>query len=73
MSELRVMDRSGDTTYTWDPSNPNSVAVAQATFDTFKSQGYRAARMESGGTGEFIDEFDPNSGTVIVVPPMRGG
>lgn len=73
-SMLRVMNSKGDTTYEWDPSNPASVTLAQEQFQSFQSTGYRAARVNGDGTrGEFITEFDPSAGSILMVPPMRGG
>ncbi len=71
---LRVMTPKGDTTYEWDPSNPASVTMAREQFQSFRGTGYRAARVNGDGSqGEFITEFDPSAGTILMVPPMRGG
>lgn len=74
MSQLCVMDRTGDTKTIWDKSNPDEVAAAKATFDALKKKGYLSFRVKDDGKpGEAIKEFDPNAEKIILSPPVAGG
>lgn len=74
MSELCVMDRTGDTKIIWNPNNDVEVEVAQNTFDKLKKQGYMAYKVDSkGDKGEVLQKFDKNVEKLIMAPPMRGG
>lgn len=75
MSELAVMDRTGDTKIMWDPKNEDEVTVAKNTFADLRKKGYLAYRVsgEKGDKGEQLFEFDKNAEKIILAPPMRGG
>lgn len=73
MNEMSIMNAEGDTKCYWDPSNPESVAIAAETFETYRGRGYRAFAMDSGTSGEIMDDFDANVGSILFVPPMAGG
>lgn len=73
MGQIRKLDKSGDTTTEWDPSNPQEVEAARQAFDLYRKGGYAAARMENGTAGEIIKEFDPSAAQIVMVPPMCGG
>lgn len=74
MSELRVMDRTGDTKTIWDKDNATEVEVARETFAKLKKKGYLAYRVKKDGEkGEVIKEFDPDAEKIILAPPMAGG
>lgn len=73
MGEMRKLDRNGDTKHEWDAAKPEEVEAARELFYLYKSQGFAAARMESGTTGEILQEFDPHAGEVIFIPQMQGG
>lgn len=78
---MNVMDSSGHTTVTWDPTDRDSVRTARAEFDRLRRAGYQAFRMdlvtETGAVveekGERIDHFDETAGKVMMVPQLRGG
>jgi hypothetical protein len=77
---MEVMDRTGHTTVTWDPENPDSVRDAEREFNRLRDEGYSAFRMEAAGDGvvvehkgERIERFDPAAGKVMMVPQLRGG
>lgn len=70
-----TMDGTGDTKTTWDPNNPEEVAIAKRTFDELKAKGYVAYRVDgkNGEKGEVMKEFDPSAARMILAKPMRGG
>lgn len=68
-----MMNDEGDTKITWDPMNPQSVEAATAAFKAAKSQGYQAFAMTSGATGNQMDGFDPNVGSILLIPALQGG
>ena len=73
MSEMSILNRDGDTKHKWDKRNPESVSAAQAVFASYTKQGFRAARMQNGTQGEFINEFDPEAEFILFVPVICGG
>jgi hypothetical protein len=81
MHVMNVLDSTGHTTVTWDPTNANSVRDARREFQDLVRRGYSAFRMnviaENGVVveekGERIDTFDPQAGKVMMVPHLRGG
>jgi hypothetical protein len=74
MSELMVLDHTGDTRLQWDQKNVDEVHAARERFDEFKKKGYAAFKVNRRGSqGEQIDEFDPAEERIILIPPMVGG
>lgn len=75
MSELAVMDHTGDTKIMWDPNNTDEVEVAKNTFKDLRKKGYLAYRVsgEKGEKGVQLLEFDAHAEKIILAPPMRGG
>ena len=70
---MSVMNDDGDLSVSWDPANPDSVAVASETFATYSGRGYRAYAMSSGTEGAVMSVFDPTAASILLVPQMRGG
>lgn len=74
MSELAVIDQTGDTKTIWDPDNQDEVDVARDTFDALKRKNYIAYTVnERGKKGNVITKFDPELGKIIMIPPVVGG
>lgn len=74
MSELMVLDRSGDTRLQWNDYNADEVEAAKKRFAEFKNKGYAAFKVNrKGDQGEQIDEFDAAAERLILIPPMVGG
>jgi hypothetical protein len=71
--EMSIMGKDGDTKCFWDPDDPDSVGVAQASFESYRGQGYRAARFNGDEQGDIINEFDPTAGRILFIPPLQGG
>lgn len=70
MSELRVMDETGDSRYPWTPEDS---ATAKEMFDSLKKRGYLLYEVQGEGRGTVIREFDPEAKTVVAVPRIVGG
>jgi hypothetical protein len=75
LSELAIMDMTGDTKVIWDPNNADEVAAAKAQFDTLKGKGFSAFLVTGpkGEQGEQIREFDSKAGRIILIPALQGG
>jgi hypothetical protein len=75
MSEMSVIDFSGDSKLMWDSDNPVEVKAAREHFDSLLSKQYLAFKVEGkeGLKGEQIRKFDPTSERLIMVPRMVGG
>jgi hypothetical protein len=70
MSELRVMDETGDSRYPWTPEDS---ATARELFYRLRKQGYLLYEVEGDGKGTVIREFNPEAKTVVAVPRIVGG
>lgn len=78
---FEVMDHTGDTKYIWSRNNPDEVAIAKQTFESFTKprdqggKGYAAFHVTgtAGDKGEQMRVFDPTAERVIFVPPLAGG
>lgn len=74
MNEMCILDRTGDTKIIFDPSRPDEVENAKATFDRMKNKGYIAYRVnERGDKAEIMREFDATAGKIILAPALVGG
>jgi hypothetical protein len=77
---MDVMDSSGHTSVTWDPTDEASVNDARREFTRLTGEGYQAYRMEAVGEhavvenkGARITEFDPEAGRLLLIPHRVGG
>jgi hypothetical protein len=70
---LRILDHTGDSTITWNPSNEDEVAIARSAFAAAKRNGYLAYTDVDGGQGEVLKDFDPQAGAIIMAPALAGG
>jgi hypothetical protein len=69
-----IMDRSGDTRHTFDPSDPDSIVTADERFQALVSKGFRAVALgRDGSSGELIKNFDPKLEETLFIPPLKGG
>lgn len=80
LHRMEMMDSSGHTTVTWDPTDQAGIADARREFNRLVREGYQAFRMEAQGDnvvvenkGERITEFDPEAGRILMVPQRVGG
>jgi len=72
---LRILDNSGDSVITYDPTIEAEVADAMAKFDESMSKGMRAfvLQTESGGEGYVTPVLDPQEQVHVVVQPQYVG
>lgn len=71
---LSTLDRTGDTTITWDSDNATEVQVARETFDRMRGKGFMAFKVEGRDRrGQQITTFDPKAERIMLVPQMVGG
>jgi monomeric isocitrate dehydrogenase len=74
MSELAVMDRTGDTKTIWNPAVDAEVEVARAAFNTLKKKGYAIYSVDKDGEKNTVmHTFDPNAAKLIAIPAIVGG
>lgn len=74
MSEMHVLNRSGDTKLIWNSENEDEVANAKKTFDDLRSKNFGAYSVKKKGKrGKIIRQFDPSAEKIILVPPVVGG
>lgn len=74
MSELQVLDKTGDTRLQWNKKNSDEIAAAKKKFDEFKAKGYLSYSVdEAGKPAEVLHAFDPNEQRITLTPPLKGG
>jgi hypothetical protein len=74
IGKMQIMDQTGHSEVTWDPTKPVEVQVAKESFDSLTKKGYSAFRVnEDGGRSERMREFDPKAGKIMMVPQLVGG
>ena len=75
MSELAILDKSGDVKVAWDTGNAEEVAFARRAFVEQRKKGFAAFRVSGANwrKGEAITEFDPEAERIIMTPPIVGG
>jgi hypothetical protein len=77
MGELRILDMAkGDTKLEWDSAKPAEVDAARETFDYYvKDRKWAAFEVGIAGrkTDRKVEEFSPELGKVVIVPPLAGG
>lgn len=72
MGKLNVLDEHGDTEHSWN--TPEEAAVVAGVFGELLGRGYIAALMsEDGSCGVQITAFDASAGSLLLMPPLRGG
>ena len=81
MGMLRLMSRRGDDRVVWDTQqvelgDPEAVAAVREAERIFRDQQARGAtayRLETGQAPVRIDQFDPQTEQIVVVPRVIGG
>lgn len=74
MSDMHIMDQTGHSTITWDPTKPIEVDVARDAFDKLIRERYNAFRVEGADNqGARMTSFDPKAGKIMMVPQLVGG
>ncbi len=74
MSEMRVVNTTGDTKIIWDAANPDEVAAAKTQYDSLVGKGFKAFSVgKAGKEDELLTAFDKDLERIILTPPVRGG
>jgi hypothetical protein len=73
MSTLLVMDRTGHSTFEFDPNDSTAVGEAMERFQALIEQGYTASECTGKGTQRKVTEFDPHRIETLFHPRLVGG
>jgi hypothetical protein len=74
MSELNILDETGDTRMQWDRDDKEAVAKTEARFNELRAKNYLAYTVnKKGDIGEVITKFDPKAERIILHAQMIGG
>jgi hypothetical protein len=75
MSELRILDETGDTVLKWNLNQPKTVEEAKKKFnEQFKKKGVKAwSADDSGQKTKELKEFDPHAEHIIMTPELVPG
>jgi hypothetical protein len=68
-----VMDRTGDTRYSFDANDHAAVAEAEKRFMELTGGGFTAAVRTGPGQQRIIRDFDPKAGETLFHPRLVGG
>jgi hypothetical protein len=69
-----VMDHSGDSRHSFDPSSFDSVRQAQQRFDELTAKGFRAVALGTSERPSALQErFDPDVHETLFIPQLQGG
>jgi hypothetical protein len=74
MGTLRILSASGDLPVTWDINAKDAIAEAQRIFEETTARGASAFSI-APVTKETrrMQEFDPDTENIVIVPRMIGG
>jgi len=76
MGQMRILDRTGDTTVAWAVDDPASVAEAEALFARLLGERkipFARAPGTPADAAERIRTFDPSAEEIVWVRPVAGG
>jgi hypothetical protein len=73
MHTLIIMDHTGDSRHSFDPTDLTSVTEARLRFEKLNAAGYIAAKRTGNGTSEVIRQFDPTAKETLFIPRLVGG
>ena len=74
--EMRIMNQRGDERLEWDTEVQETVDAVAARFAELLLAGYIPIATTPSDTSretERLDEFDPLSERIVMIPPMVGG
>jgi hypothetical protein len=72
MHVIRILDSTGDTRLSFDPSDPAAVAEVEARFKELMERNFVAFDV-SAQPGRIVTAFDPQATEVIVSHRFAGG
>ena len=72
---IHVADHQGDTTHTWDTTDPSTVQEIEEIFREAQATGRLVYRQTSDGSGEHVRlaTWDPEEHTELFVAPRLAG
>jgi hypothetical protein len=72
---MHVADDQGDTTYTWDTADPQTVREIEQIFQEAQATGRLVYRQTSDGSGEQVRlaSWNPEEHTELFVAPRLAG
>ena len=73
MATQIVMDHTGDSRHSFDPSDDKAVNEAEFRFQELLRQGYTAATRNAVGSASIVRVFDPNAEQTLFYPRLQGG
>lgn len=69
---VRILDQSGDSKLTYDPTDRAAVADVERRFRLLMDRNFVAFDV-SKDPGRIITSFDPNATEIIITPRFAGG
>ena len=74
MNVMKVLGRTGDTEFKWDPRTGEGLRGARRVFEEKRRRGYLAFVEGPHGEGSnLIQNFDPHAESIILAPRLVGG
>lgn len=73
MTQLTILDSSGDRCLTCDPASPETLAEVQAEFDAMVAKGYAAFATGLDGVSERTSTFRTDVSEILMFKPGYGG
>lgn len=74
MNVLRVLGRTGDSEFKWNPDTGEGLQSAMRVFEEKTRSGYLAfVEGPDGGGSSLLRTFDPRVRSVILAPRLVGG
>jgi hypothetical protein len=73
MATQIVMNHTGDSRFSFDPTNAKAVAEAETRFKQLTLKGFIAAERTSAGQSRQVKSFDPTAEETLFFPRLVGG
>ena len=70
---LNILDSSGHTTVTFDPTNKTEVRETRKKFDEIMAAQRGLAYTVNDGETEIVKNFDPEAKETFITPQLQGG
>jgi hypothetical protein len=68
-----VMDHTGDSQFTFNPTNADALQEAETRFRQLTDAGFTAAVREEKGGSRVVKSFDPTAEETLFIPRLQGG
>ena len=73
MATQIVMNHTGDSRFSFDPTDAEAVAKAETRFKHLTLEGFIAAERTSAGQSRQVKSFDPTAEETLFFPRLVGG